>query len=162
MSSDKNECCPFFIPEKWDKKTFTWDKKLFIKELFPTFFHIPFPPIIGKKMNKMYQLVEKSSAEILDKTDALVLFHDLTAFRSEIYYSVTKEVEGANNTKLSGTFTARVFDGAYNSVPKFMKKMNRYLAEQGKVANDYYIHYAYCPRCAKKYGNNYMILFAEL
>lgn len=48
------------------------------------------------------------------------------------------------------------------AVPKFIKQMNGYLAAQGKKAKDYYIHYAYCPKCAKKYGDNYMILFAKI
>ncbi|MDD3732973.1 MAG: hypothetical protein PHU88_11430 [candidate division Zixibacteria bacterium] len=57
---------------------------------------------------------------------------------------------------------SRVFDGGYNAIPKFIKIMDEYLAETGKKAKDYYIHYAYCPSCAKKFGHNYMILFAEI
>jgi hypothetical protein len=63
---------------------------------------------------------------------------------------------------ISGNFVSRVFDGGYNSIPKFVKIMDEYLAETGKKAKDYYIHYAYCPSCAKKFGRNYMILFAKL
>lgn len=162
MENQNQECCPEFNVAKWDKKDFNWDKKLFIKETIPTFFHIPFPPAIGKKMKKMYKLVEKAKAGYDDVTDALVLFHDPTAFKSEIYYSVTKEVEGANNTTLSGNFIAGVFDGPYNGVPKYIKEMEADLSKQDKKAKDYYIHYAYCPKCAKKFGNNYSILFAEV
>lgn len=160
MNTD--ECCPIFDPAKWDKKTFDWENKLFIKESMPTFFHIPFPPLIGKKMKKMCDLVNKSNAEIPDKTDALILFRDPSAFKSEIYYAVTKEVEGANNATITGTFIAGVFDGPYNAIPKFMKEMDKYLLEENKKAKDYYVHYANCPGCAKKYGHNYMILFAEV
>jgi len=42
MKIQDQECCPEFHVEKWDKKTFTWDQKLFIKETIPTFFHMPF------------------------------------------------------------------------------------------------------------------------
>jgi len=38
--------------------------------------------------------------------------------------------------------------------------MNQFLADMDKKARDYYIHYAYCPKCAEKYGHNYMIIFA--
>jgi len=162
MKNQDQECCPKFDEKKWDKKTFNWDKKLFIKESIPTLFHIPLPSMIGKRMTKMFNLAEKSNANILDKTDALVLFHDPSAFKSEIFYSVTTQVESANNTKLSGDFVACVYDGPYNAIPKFMKETEKYLEEQGKSAKDYYVHYAYCPKCAKKYGHNYMILFAEV
>ena len=110
----------------------------------------------------MFDLADKAQANIPDAKDALVLFRDPTPFKSEIYYSVTKEVEGANNTMLSGTYSAGVFDGPYNSVPKHIKEMDKRLASEDKKAKDYYIHYAYCPKCAKKYGQNHMILFAEV
>ncbi|MBN2395742.1 MAG: hypothetical protein JXC36_04675 [Candidatus Atribacteria bacterium] len=43
MNTEDKECCPEFNPEKWDKKTFNWEDKQFIKETIPTFFHMPFP-----------------------------------------------------------------------------------------------------------------------
>ncbi len=161
MSQDQ-ECCPKFEAAKWNNKTFIWENKPFIMESVPTLFHIPLPPMIGKKMNKMCNLADQADANIPDMTDALVLFHDPSPFKSEIYYSVTREVEGANNTSLSGTYFAGVFEGPYNSVPKHMKAMDKHLASQNLKAKDYYVHYAYCPGCAKKFGHNYMILFAEV
>jgi hypothetical protein len=155
-------CCPKFNPEKWDQKTFNWSNKLFIKESMPTFFHIPFFPIIGKKITKMCQLMEVAQKVEADKEDMLMLFHDPSAFKSEIYLSVTGPVSEANNVNISGNFIAKVFTGSYNAVPKFMKQMDEYLVSQGKKAKDYYIHYAYCPKCAKKYGDNFMIIFAQI
>jgi hypothetical protein len=162
MKTQDSECCPVFDVEKWDDKTLKWDRKLFIKESIPTLFHTPFPPMITKKMRKMCDLVERSDADLPDITDTLVLFHDPSAFRSEIYYSVSKEVTGANNTNISGTFEAKVFDGPYNAIPKFFKEMEEHLAVKGQKPDDYYVHYAYCPNCAEKFGHNYMILFAEV
>lgn len=160
MKEQNQECCPEFDVKKWDKLTLSWEKKPFIKESIPTLFHFPFPPMIGKRMRKMCDLAAKADADIADTGDALVLFHDPSAFKSEIYYSVTKEVEGANNTSISGNFEAKVFDGPYNAMPRYMKEMEEHLSQKGQKARDYYVHYAYCPKCAKKYGNNYMILFA--
>lgn len=160
MENQSQECCPEFDIEKWDKKAFNWENKLFIKETIPTLFHIPFPPSIGKKVTKMHSLATNTDATIPDKTDALILFRDPSAFKSEIYYAVTKDVDGANNTSISGSFVAKVFDGPYNSVPKYIKEMEEFLKEREQKAKDYYIHYAYCPKCAKESGHNYMILFA--
>jgi hypothetical protein len=164
MENEKQnqECCPEFHPETWDKKTHMWDNRRFIKDSMPTLFHIPLPQMIGKKITRMWKSVEASGSAEPNKEDTLVLFRDPSAFRSEIYISVVNEVAGENNVVISGNFISRTFDGDYNAVPKFIGIMNEYLAESGKKAVDYYIHYAYCPNCAKKYGHNYMILFAEI
>ena len=118
--------------------------------------------MIGKKVTKLSDLVEYSKKSEEDKQNVLLLFRDPSAFKSEIYMSVTGPVSNANNINISGTFMAKVFAGLYNSIPKFIKQMNEYLEDKGKKAKDYYVHYAYCPKCAKKYGNNYMIIFAQV
>ncbi|MFA6252209.1 MAG: hydrolase [Candidatus Paceibacterota bacterium] len=159
------ECCPRLNVEKWDKKIFNWSGKQFIKETIPTFFHIPFSPMIGEKLTKMMKLIENTGKIDENREEILVLFQDPSAFKSNLYISVTGEVEGANNIRISGIFMAKVYDGGYNEVPNFIKDMNMYLEKEGKSipkSDGYYIHYAYCPKCEKKYGKNYMILFAKI
>lgn len=157
------ECCPKFNPEKWDGQIFNWYDKPFIKEDMVTFFHLPFPWSLKNKITKLCQLAGPcNSSENVKADEVLLLFRDPSAFKSEIYLSVNKEIEKASNVKITGDFMAKVFSGPYREVPKFIKSMNEYLAKEGKTAKDYYIHYAYCPKCAEKYGNNYMIIFAQL
>jgi hypothetical protein len=156
------ECCPKFHPEKWDEKTFYWDQKPFIKESVPEFFHIPYPPMIGKKITKMMKLAEGAHMIEENKEDVLLLFTDPHPFKSNIYLSVTGSVPNANNTTLSGTFISKVFDGDYNDIPKFIKQMNTYLDGKNKKAKSYYVHYAYCPKCAEREGHNYMVFFAQV
>lgn len=158
----KEECCPTFHPEKWEGKTYEWNKKKFIKASVPTLFHIPLPPMIGKKVTKMVKLAEDAQRLAKNREDILLLFMDPTAFKSEMFLSVTDTVPHAENTTLTGTFVSKVFDGPFNSAPKFMKQMDAHLSKQGKKAEDYYVHYAYCPKCAKEAGHNYMVLFAAL
>ena len=158
---NKDECCPEFSPDMWDEKTFNWKNKHFIKESIPTFFHIPFPPMIGNKIVKMWKLAEAAKAEP-PRQEWLVLFYDPTPFKSEMYMGVTKPIKNANNTTISGTFMSKVFDGPYNAIPKFIKESDTYLSKKGKNSKKYYVHYAYCPKCSKKFGHNYMILFAEV
>jgi len=164
MNNENQECCPEFNPEKWDEKKFNWDGKQFIKESIPTFFHMPLPSMIGEKITKMMALATKAD-KINDKKDeVLILFQDPSAFTSNIYISVTGDVSGANNVKIPGNFIAKVYDGPYNAVPKFIKDMNIFLEKKGEKIpknDEYYIHYAYCPECEKKFGHNYMILFAR-
>jgi hypothetical protein len=161
----EEECCPKFNPKKWDKRTFIWKNKPFIKETIPTLFHIPFPPMIGKKITNMMNIATSVDKIDSKKDEILVLFRDPSAFKSEIFISVTGKVPKANNVNISGTFISKVYDGGYNNIPKFIKNMNEYLVKRGEKIpkdSDYYIHYSYCPKCAKKYGNNYMILFAKV
>ena len=73
-----------------------------------------------------------------------------------------KPVDGAKNTTLSGTFRGKVFEGPYNAVPRCMKEMEELLAEEGKKAKRYFVHFAYCPKCVKQYGKNFMIVFVEV
>lgn len=162
MKPTNQECCPKFEPKKWDDKTYNWENKHFIKESIPTIFHMPFPKSIGKKVTKMMALAEDADCLSDDKLEDLLLFNDPTAFKSDMYLSVTKSIPDAQNVELSGTFMSKVFDGAYHKVPKFIKQMDDHLKSQDKRAKDYYVHYAYCPNCSKEFGNNYMVLFAEL
>jgi len=143
MNNKDNECCPEFNPEKWDKKIFNWDNRQFIKESIPTLFHMPFPPMIGKKITKMMALATSANKIDNKKDEVLVLFQDSSAFKSNIYISVTGDVPGANNVKIPGIFMARVYEGPYNATPKFVKDMNVYLEKEGKKVpknDECYIH----------------------
>ncbi len=164
MEDDHKEeiCCPKFNIERWDKKNHHWENKKFIKDNIPEFFHIPLPSMISKKITRMSASIEKIGAEAPNKEDTLILFRDPSPFKGEIYISVEKDVPNENNIQISGDFISRVFDGGYNDIPKFVKIIDKELVKSGKKAIDQYIHYAYCPGCAKKYGHNYMIIFARV
>lgn len=158
-------CCPEFSIEKWDNKTFVWDKKPFIKESIPTLFHIPFPPMIGQKVTKLMNIATKTNKLDPVKEETLLLFHDITPFKTNLYLGVTSEVPNANNVSVTGTYFAKVYDGPFDAVPRFINDMNSILTKDGKNKpknEDYLIHYAYCPKCAEKYKHNYMILFAKV
>ncbi len=162
MKQEENSCCPHFSTEKWSEKEFNWDKKKFIKARVPTFFHIPLVPMLGNRITKLMQLAESSKKLDENREDILLLFTDPNAFMSNLYLSVTGDIPEAKNTTLSGTFVTKVFDGPYKKIPKFMKQMDHFLKGLNEEAKRYFVHYAYCPKCAKKAGHNYMILFAEL
>lgn len=155
-------CCPLFHPEKWEGKTYQWDNKKFIKASVPTFFHIPYTPLLGKKISKMMKMAEDTNKLEPDEEDILLLFNDPNPFKTTFYLSVTDAVPGAQNTTLTGTFLSNVFEGDYKELPKFIKQMDEEVTDMGRKADDYYVHYAYCPKCAEKAGHNHMVLFAKL
>jgi hypothetical protein len=162
MKETAEICCPLFHAERWDGKDEVWDAKRFIRAKMPVIFHIPIFPLIGKAITKLMKQGEDAKMMPSDKEEALVMFTDPSPFRSEILLSVSGDVPGADNVALSGRFLSKVYDGEYKDVPKFMKSMDAYLEGKGAKAKRYFVHYAYCPGCAKKYGNNSMILFAEV
>lgn len=94
--------------------------------------------------------------------DFLLLAYDPSPWKSELYMSVTKEVPDAENVRFTGTFISKVFDGPYNHIPKYLNEFRRYLVLKDLTAKKYYFYYTYCPKCAKKYGHNYIVAFAEI
>lgn len=156
-----DSCCPAFSPDRWDGQEQHWDRKPFLRASMATCFHIPLPWLIGKKVRRLNETATAAKRLPDAQEEVLLLFHDPSAFRSEILLSLTEPMEDPAFTTLSGTFRSRVFDGSYNLVPKFIKTMEGELAATGRVAKGFYIHYAYCPKCAQKFGRNRMILFAQ-
>lgn len=158
--SEKSDiCCLEFDPKRFDEKTHVWKDKLFLKDEVIQIMHIPLN--MGSVVTRMFQKIE--DAQAMPKTDDfLMLCYDPSPWKSEIYMTVDKKVPGGRMAKLSGTFLSKVYDGPYNAVPNWIKDMNEYVAKKGKTVKKYYFHYAYCPKCSKKYGHNYCIAFAQI
>jgi len=154
-------CCPRFDPATWDGKTTVFTDKLFIKRTLPQLFHMPLPGTMSKMMSNCWAAIEAAGSKPADG-EFLWLAYDPSPWKCEHYIHVTHEVPGLENIRLSGTFMTKVFDGPYNHVPKWLKEMDRHLAAQGKSAKRYYLYYTTCPKCAKKYGHNYTVVFAEV
>ncbi len=134
---------------------------MFIKDSVPQFLRMPLPWMVGKKITEMWKKIEDAGAAP-PTDDFLWLAYDPSPWRSEFYLHVTKKVPNAENVRLSGTFMTRVFDGPYSAVPKWIKEMDKYVSGKGKKVKRYYVYYTSCPKCAKKYGHNYSVLFAQV
>jgi hypothetical protein len=155
------ECCPEFDPKPWHDKTHEWQDKLFIRKSIPQIFHIPLPGFYGRAVGKLWKQAADAKAAP-DLKDFLMLAYDPSPWKSELYVMVNKEVAGAENVRLSGTYVSKVFDGPFNHVPQYIKEMDIYLSGKDKFARKYYFYFTTCPKCARKYGHNYMVAFAEL
>ncbi len=159
MNSDKDVCCYPLDTSLWDEKTHVWEDKLFLQDEVKQILHIPVN--MSSVVNRMFEKIENADAMPQVK-DYLMLAHDPSPWKSEIYMTVTKGVPDGKMAKLSGTFISKVYDGPYSHVPKWIEDMEKYLANHNQKALKYYFHYAYCPKCAKKYGHNYCIAFAKV
>lgn len=159
--SESDPCCPKFNPDLWDGKTSNWNDKLFIKDTIRQLFHRPLPSSMGKAVGRMWRKAKDSGADPSIE-DFLLLSYDPSPWKSELFMTVTKEVPGAENVKLSGTYLSKVFDGPYNSPPKWIKEMEKLVASKGRRPMRFLFYFTTCPRCAKIYGHNYAVVFAQI
>ncbi|MBI9033912.1 MAG: hypothetical protein JEZ03_05515 [Bacteroidales bacterium] len=162
--TNKNQdevCCQKLDTSLWENKIHEWNNKLFVKDSIPLLFHMPMPWMVGKLITRMWEKIETAGAGP-EMKDFVMLAHDPSPWKGEYYMSVTKDVPGVENVKLSGTYFSKVFDGPYHSVPKYIKQMESDLAIQGKKSKKYYFYYSTCPKCAKKFGHNYIVGFAQV
>lgn len=153
-------CCEVFHPEQWDNVRHKWKEKLFLKDSVPEIFHIPLPGTYAKAIARMWKTAEVAGAAP-DRKDFLLLAHDPSAFKAELYMSVTKEIKGEEVVKLTGEFFSKVYEASYGDVPGCIRKTDTFLASNAIVSKKYYIYFPYCPKCAKKYEHNYIVVLAE-
>ena len=151
------DCCPEFDPVAWDNKDFKWENKLFVKDKVRSFMYIPLN--MGKVVTRMYNQIKGAAAE--DK-DFILLSKDVSPFKSEQYMPVSKEVNGMENVTISGHFMTRVFEGPYREAKNWIGEMREYVGNKGKTMQELYFYYTTCPKCAKKYGKNYVVAFARI
>jgi hypothetical protein len=151
------ECCPRFDPEPWDETTFTWDGKLFIKDHVRSFLHIPLN--FGGVMKRCAEAIKAADAEA---DEMIVLSDEKSPWGADVYVAVSKDVPGVNMAAISGTFTSKVFEGPYRDIRKWIQEMKAYVEAQGKELKKMYFYYTTCPKCAKEYGKNYVVILAQV
>jgi hypothetical protein len=150
-------CCEPFNPEPWQDKEISWKDKIFVSDHVTSFLHIPLN--MGKKVIKNMELIEKADAKAPQQ---LMLTDEKSLWGAELYIDVSKEVPGAQITTISGTFLTKVFEGPYQKAGLWAKEMNDHVKSKGKELKKLYFSYTTCPKCAKAYGKNYVVLFAQI
>ncbi len=158
-NSDPSQCCLPFDPSLWDEKTHIWTNKMFLRDDVVQIMHVPLN--MSSVVNRMFKKIETADA-MPETQDFLMLAYDPSPWRSEIHMTITKEIPDGKVVRLSGTFVSKIFDGPYNHVPKWITAMDTFLATRNQKSLKYYFHFAYCPKCVKKYGHNYCIVFAQV
>lgn len=158
MSDNPTGCCPRFKPEGWDKIELHFENKLFLRAETKNFFHVPIN--MGSVFSKTFEAIERAGA--IDKEQFVVLTNDLSPWKSEHYFAVQKEVPDLEMVQLSGEYLTKVFEGPYKDAPTWYEQMENYILQRGESAKKIYFFYTTCPNCAKFYGKNYVVGFAEV
>ena len=157
-SENPNDCCPRFKPEGWDEQDLHFEDKLFVKATTRSLFHIPLN--MGTVYPQITDAIE--AVDAFDMEQVIVLSHDPSAWRAEHFFSVLKEVPGQEMVHLSGDFITKVFEGPYKNAPKWEKELEAFVKRRGKQVKKTYFFYTTCPKCAKYYGENYVVGVAEV
>ena len=150
-------CCEPFNPEPWQEKEIAWKDKIFVKDQVTSFLHIPLN--MGNKIIKNMKLIEQADA---NAPHQLMLTDEKSLWRADIYIAVSRDVPNAQMATLSGTFLTKVFEGPYQNAGKWAKEMKAYVISKRKELQKLYFSYTTCPKCAKAYGKNYVVLFAQI
>jgi hypothetical protein len=150
-------CCAPLDVARWDEQEVTWNKKPFLRDHIREFLHLPLN--FGSVITRDNNAIEEAAAY---PREPLWLVDEVSPWGSDIYVAVEGEVPGATIDKLSGRFLTKVFEGPYRHVGKWTRKMTEYAESQGELVSKIYYYYATCPKCAKHFGANHVVLFAQL
>ncbi len=150
-------CCLRFNPEPWDEKEVTFEDRLFVKDHVRSLFHIPLN--FGKVMVRNMAKIAKADA--LPK-EPLLLSDEKSLWGADIYIGVDKEVPGAEMARISGTFLTKVFEGPYKNVRHWVEDMKAHVKSKAREIKKMYFFYTTCPKCAKFYDKNYVVILAEV
>ena len=151
------ECCPRFDPGPWDGTEFVWDGKLFVKDRVRTFFFMPLN--FGAVMRRLVPKVETAGAM---SPEGMGLSDHTSRWNMDIYLAVTKEVEGAENVALSGRYLSKVYEGDFKQTKAWCEDFAAFAEQKGLAVKKSYMWYTTCPKCASKYGKNYVAIVAEV
>jgi len=57
---------------------------------------------------------------------------------------------------------SKVYEGPYGDTEKWCRDYESYTREQNLIIKKWYMWYTTCPRCAEKYGKNYVVIMGEV
>jgi hypothetical protein len=150
-------CCPPFDPTPWNDRKVVWSEKLFVTDRVRCLFHVPLN--MGARVTQNQRLIDAVNAA---PEQLLMLSDEHSPWAADLYIAVTRSVPGARMATLSGTFLTKVYEGPFRDAGKWAADMQQHVALKQQELEKLYFGYTTCPRCAKAYGKNYVVLFAKI
>lgn len=157
VEKDQEVCCPRIDPENWQDKTSVWSEKKFVKAKVFTFIYMPIN--FGAAISRLMKKVDASGGKTPDN---LCLSDHSSPWNMDIYLAVDKEITGAQNVSMSGKFFSKVYEGDFRETGNWMKDAKDYADKNKFDVKKWYMWYTTCPKCAKKYGKNYVVVFGKI
>jgi hypothetical protein len=166
-------CCFKFDTERYHEKMWVWENKHFVKDSTWCFLFMPLN--FGGMMNRATEKINMANASISmpadDEDCSLVLCDMGSPWSCNAFFPVTKkDVPGAEMKTISGTFLTKVYEGPYQNMGSWVEDMKNYVKTKRGAdfffdrinSCEMYAYYTTCPRCAKRHGKNYVVLFAKV
>ena len=151
-------CCPPFHPASWQDKEVTWHDKPFVRDHVACLFHVPLN--MARKVRREMALIQAARAGT--ESQPLMLSDARSPWGADVFIEVQRAVPGATMDCLGGTFLTRVFEGPFRHAGEWAHEMKGHVAARGRTLEKLYFGYTTCPKCAKAYGKNYVVLFAKV
>jgi len=150
-------CCARLDEAKWDAREVEWKDKLFLKDHVRAIMHMPLN--MGAVMGRDQRAIEEAAAY---PEDPLWLSDEVSPWGSDVYVAIDHPVPETETVALSGRFLTKAFAGPYRDIGKWIKAMDAYVEGCGKHTKRHLFYYATCPKCAKHFGKNQVVVFAEV
>ncbi|SMY07082.1 hydrolase [Flavimaricola marinus] len=146
-------CCPKFNPKGWDGAELHFADKPFVRAETRSALHVPI------NMDKVFGRVQRNIEVVAayDPDDYIVLSRDLTPWKAEHLFAVKAPVPSEEAVTLTGDYVTKVFEGPYRKAKDWFEELQRLAAEAGRETDEVYFFYTTCPKCAKAYGENYVV-----
>jgi hypothetical protein len=71
-------------------------------------------------------------------------------------------VPGQDIASLSGKNIPKVFEVPYQQIPKLQQEMEAFVTDHVRSVEIIYFFYTTCPRCAKQYGENDVVVVVKV
>ena len=153
---EKELCCPQFDPTSWNEKEFEWNNKIFVKDKVFTLFYMPMN--FGAVIKRIMQKIKNAGAKT---PDWMGLSDHTSKWNMDLYVAVDREVPGVENKTLSGKYASKVYEGSYKDTEKWCKDFENFVKKKNLSIEKWYMWYTTCPKCAKKYGKNYVVIIGK-
>ena len=158
FSETNSVCCPEFNPALWDDKLLEWKNKKFIKERVFTLFYMPVN--FGSVMKRFDKVVKQAGSKM--PSDGFCLAEHTSLWNMYLYLAAEKEIPGTENTLLSGKYYFKVYEGPFSDTEKWHKDYEHVLMAKKLKKSKLFMWYTTCPKCAKKYGKNYVAIVSQV
>lgn len=150
-------CCPPFDPAPWDDQIIEWFDKLFIKDKVFCIFNMPVN--FGRVMTRIMSKADNHGVKV---PDAMCLSNHTSAWNMDVFLAVDKKIPDAKNVKITGKFYCRVYEGDFRKTGEWITDFRKKTSEKQFSTGKMYMWYTTCPKCAKKYGKNYVVILSKI
>ncbi len=117
------------------------------------------PLNFGPVMRKLDKQIKESGVQMVDW---LCLSDHTSKWNMDVYLAVDKPLDTSASVTLSGKYYCKVYEGPFKDTEKWCNDYKKLVEAKGYTISKWYMWYTTCPKCAKKYGKNYVAIICRI